>query len=858
MSKSSAQNSWNATHVCKSIAAGALFHDLGKFAERASEVPMGDKEEIEQEYRYAHAYSTEWALKRIFGDSSNVSVGIEDNVDETLINLASRHHKPRYYFERIVQIADQWASGHERASADEVAKSYPTTGRQRKNQIPLVSILSRVQVDEGSQNSHDWYCPLSPAIQGEKELETHIFPRKFKDYTSHDVEKDYPLLWGGFLDMLGADAGPSKLHPVDDFETLFEVCRQYQWCIPASTRYDDMPDVSLFEHAKGTAAIASCLYLYHENDTKKPSSLVLADKDTEKFILFCADIAGIQQFIYQISSKGAYRHLKGRSFFIQLMSELIARHVVKECKLTIANILYASGGKCYLLLPNIPEVLRKLEIIFNDLNLELFEYFNGDIHVRSGFQALSGGDLCHEKGNPLDILWENLSRDVAKKDYERFSGLDPDVVYEKIFKVSSAKGHQTCEVCHASTGKEGGRERCKTCIGLEELGRQLGNARFIVIGRTDRVIKQRPTLQMPMRYNVWVLEDEPKIIETDAVVLWSINSDDYIFSAFKETIRRRVACAPLMLGSNHRFEKDFEAIATSSKGIKRLGILRMDVDNLGRIFSKGLKNYRHEEISDTGRFHSLARITTLSWQLRLFFEYLLPRIVEDQEVQEEQRVTVVYSGGDDLFLLGAWDALPDLALTVKRKFSEFCCMNPCFSLSGGLILSGGRFPIYKSAEMAGEEEDRAKEHRTYFTGGRKSTKKAAFSFLGTQMHWEEFEILSQQNKSLQAVLTVKSNRPLLHRLREIAMSWAKSKDMIDKKSAKMGMDQIRDALQAERWRWRMVYSLERYVAMDPSLAPVVSKIQKFLVDEIGSSTRVGIELLPLLVRWLEFRFRDSN
>lgn len=842
--------------ICRAIAAGALFHDIGKFAERANEIPELDKDVVQQEYNYGHAHASEVALGMLFGDAASVPIPGAEKADATFANLASRHHKPRYYLERIIQVADWWASGHERAKADNTAKVFETTGRERKSQIPLLSILGRIRLGKGDdKTSTDWRYPLRPQMLGDDLDPEALYPRSEVAYTNEDAQTDYPRLWGEFSRAVSAGEKQSSLHPIEEMETLFEICRQYQWCIPASTRMEHMPDVSLFEHAKGTAAIASCLYYYHTGDAE-PGKAELEDKATNKFLLCCADIAGIQKFIYQISSKGAYKLLKGRSFYVQLLSEIIARHLVATLGLTLANILYASGGKCYLLLPNVPWVKEGLNDIFASLNKELFQDFNGDLYVRHGCEEISGGDLCMEKGRLLNDIWEHLGQQVARKDRMRYVELPEDTFYDTIFAVNVQETHATCVVCHGTSKIQQKGNECRTCSDMKELGRQLGEARYILVSADKHALRASKTMQLPLGYNLWCLKEEPKTVDADSLVLWSVNSNDYIELAAKETIRRRVPCAPLMLGSNHRFEKEFDEIAGAAKGIRRLGILRMDVDNLGTIFSKGLSQYRHSGRERDGRFHSLARITTLSWQLRLFFEGLLPCIVEPETREENQLVTVVYSGGDDLFLLGAWDTMPEIALKIRQEFSRFCCQNPCFTLSGGLVLTGGSFPVYKSAEMAGDEEAKAKQLKSEIHGH--MVEKAALAFLETPMHWEEFEHIKGQKDALIALLQDKRHWSLLRRLRAIAASWDEERSKQQHPTPCRPIGQIAKDIAAERWRWRMVYSLARYGQQNVDLRPVLEDLQRFIVNYVGASRRSGIELLHVLVRWVEYYNRQRE
>lgn len=92
------------------------------------------------------------------------------------------------------------------------------------------------------------------------------------------------------------------------------------------------------------------------------------------------------------------------------------------------------------------------------------------------------------------------------------------------------------------------------------------------------------------------------------------------------------------VGGLHKFDTELENIANNSTGTKWLGVLRMDVDNLGKIFAEGFRNYSNVEryiktIEDRKRFnfYFIGRVTTLSTQLTVFFSYILNHIIDNNE-----------------------------------------------------------------------------------------------------------------------------------------------------------------------------------------------------------------------------------
>ena len=127
----------------------------------------------------------------------------------------------------------------------------------------------------------------------------------------------------------------------------------------------------------------------------------------------------------------------------------------------------------------------------------------------------------------------------------------------------------------------------------------------------------------------------------------------------------------LWVGS-YTIGKTFEEIAKNAEGIERLGILRADVDNLGQTFVGGFCN----EVNQN-RYVTLSRTATLSRQLSLFFKLYINKILKEPEYSltgkqlNKRNATIVYSGGDDLFIVGAWNEIIELAIDIRKKFAQY-------------------------------------------------------------------------------------------------------------------------------------------------------------------------------------------
>ena len=82
-----------------------------------------------------------------------------------------------------------------------------------------------------------------------------------------------------------------------------------------------IPDISLYDHLRTTAAIAACIG--HELTTEtevdrgaQSTRPIQKNQTTTICALIKGDISGIQNFLYHIQSDGASNQLRGRSFYL--------------------------------------------------------------------------------------------------------------------------------------------------------------------------------------------------------------------------------------------------------------------------------------------------------------------------------------------------------------------------------------------------------------------------------------------------------------------------------------------------------------------------------------------------------------
>ena len=164
-------------------------------------------------------------------------------------------------------------------------------------------------------------------------------------------------------------------------------------------------------------------------------------------------------------------------------------------------------------------------------------------------------------------------------------------------------------------------------------------------------------------------------------------------------------------------EKETALLAEKSEGIRRVAVCRADVDNLGRAFIEGFVRKGAESAVERYRYQTLSRTAAFSRQMSMFFKYHINSILarEDKAVKPLElsgggeggrNLLIVYSGGDDVFIVGGWDDVVGAACDIEAAFSKYT--EGALSISAGIGIFGEKFPIYRAAALTGELEEASK------------------------------------------------------------------------------------------------------------------------------------------------------
>lgn len=678
----------------------ALLHDIGKFRERA----LGAKHDPQA--RYTHeVHSQEFV-------SGLKSFVMSDPLWQALKSAVLRHHNPQYRDELLISTADVIA-------ADERAEAEGHPEETSKHTAPLQSILARVF--DGSERR---YFPLK-RLALEREV---IFAQSSPQVT----QQAYERYWVSFHQEV------QKLLS-NDWLGLYHLLKKYCWCVLSSATRGEEHDISLFDHLRVTAAIAACLESdgCSEDELKQLRSGASEIRQKPRFLLLKGDISGIQDFIYTITSKGAAKGLRGRSVYLQLLAEAVAHWILRRLELPFVNLLYQGGGHFMLLLP--AGAASKLSALQEELTTKMLESHGTILYVALGWVPLSADDFAPER---FPMKWQEASERVRHAKQHRLRELGAEM-FQQVFEPQGQAG-KTCDICQsedpAGLIQDEDKEKCHLCKSFEDLGSEVAKAQYLMVAELKKeesrghgyeralaqfgcAVKFLSKLEMPgagARHAILYRLNDTDFL-TDETLLWA---GEARAKGIESSLGFRFLANVTPL-SNDGNILDFDELAAQSRGIQRLGILRMDVDKLGHIFAQGIPNA------------TISRIATVSSLMQLFFEGWVHRATDEFK----DKIYAIYSGGDDLFFVGAWDAVVELAWKIREDFKSFTC-NDRVTLSAGIAVEERKFPLYQAARNAGDALESAKA----LPG------KNAIGYLGKELNWAQFAKARDLKERLVALL----------------------------------------------------------------------------------------------------------
>lgn len=596
--------------------------------------------------------------------------------EEAVLQQARYHHAedlreaalPPDSLAYVAYMANRIASAADRRETEP-----PETGGSRT--LPLASLFNRLNGGGG----HGAYSPglLDEAVRFPAEETVSADP----DFYRRSLETVRGALRG--------------LRPDDaSVAALLELLENQFTYVPASCT-EDAADVSLFDHCRMTAALGCCIldYLGDGRDYRaalwENEAAFLAEK---AFLLYSMDLSGIQDFIYTIASDGALKALRARSFYLELLMEHLVDTLLTAAGLSRANCVYTGGGHAYLLLPNTEAARACVDRFEADANEWLLQTFGAGLFLSGGGAACSANDLRNEPDGSYREIFRAISNRVSSRKLRRYSA-------EQLLALQAAgrrSGLRECAVCRRTDQLSDG-QKCAVCEGLEAFSRALQTRPFFAATAT-----KPEGAALPLPGNAFLTAESADGLARRA------EQDPGFLRGYAKNVpyAGRQAASRLWVG-DYQNGGSFSELAQSAEGVGRLAVLRADVDNLGQAFVRGFE-------SETAgrRYVTLSRTAAFSRSLSLFFKRHINAVLENgryfltERDPSRRAATIVYSGGDDVFVIGAWDDIVGFAVDLYRDLSRFS--QNTLTISAGIGLFPEKYPVSSMARQTGSLEERSK------------------------------------------------------------------------------------------------------------------------------------------------------
>ena len=473
------------------------------------------------------------------------------------------------------------------------------------------------------------------------------------------------------------------------------------------------------------------------------------------------DLSGIQKFLYNISSKKAAVSLKGRSYYLRQLMENVCADIKQAAE--------ANGAKT-------------AEVIYS-----------------------SGGKLYLLTDNTPQIVQavETCAKQAKQKLWEEHKGQ----LGLNISHVAFNENPDGTVDCQDASGQKPGYLW------------KMANANFA--HQKSQKFKDLLTSDYQEFFEPIAVGGKSKVcavtgIESSDCVKMSAEGNDeemYVLPSVRQQIQ---------LGEELRLQEGFKTFEQYA-GDTNLGILRMDVDGLGKRFVTG--------------FESISQYKTFSKRLVDFFEKETKKI--QQEPAFKPFLNIIYAGGDDLFVVGRWDKVIDFAERIHNETkSRFD--NDGISISGGIAVVQPKFPIAKAAELAGDAENAAKQFR--------DGEKNAFCMLVKTVSWnEEFDyVKSFKQQFVTLIKQYDLSKGILHKL--MLYSSIADRNKLRRKEGKA---------EDFSYVWHISYYLTRFMKRYESNLAVREFCRSLRDKEIDYRNGRKLELIALAARWAELILKDD-
>ena len=484
---------------------------------------------------------------------------------------------------------------------------------------------------------------------------------------------------------------PQLVFAPESINALLGLLEHRCGALPASTTDAENRDISLYDHLRLTSALAACVSEFVQVSSSNRALLKNTTmlRQANAFLLYSADFSHIQKFIYTVRTDGALRALRSRSFFLDLLMEHYLDELLDACGLSRVHVIYSGGGHCYLLLPNTSLVQQSLTDWNHRFNCWLQEQFGVQLFLANGWELCSADTLCNcpAEQSPYKALFQRVNALADQHKQHPCTAADLLALNRS---VKDTDGTRECRICGISSNLDS-NDRCPWCRLFAQLSGQIQSQQpvFLVSCSWQPDSFRLPGADGTARF-VSLISPADAAACKDRVRCYTKNK---AFDGLSDAVN-------LYIG-DYAASNDMAELSEQAQGIRRIAICRMDVDNLGQAFISGFECPDETNPVQKMRYVNLSRAAAFSRQMSLFFKYFINGLLEGLSV------SIVYAGGDDVFLVGAWNDTLEAAQRIQCNLTQYTCGT--LTISAGIGLFHDHFPIRSAAAMTALLEDTAKD-----------------------------------------------------------------------------------------------------------------------------------------------------
>lgn len=516
----------------------------------------------------------------------------------------------------------------------------------------------------------------------------------------------------------------------------------------------------------------------------------------EKKYLLKGDISGIQEFIFNVQSKGAAKTLKAKSYYVSIISDLCCLYCKKElvAKGNEIKEIYSGGGNFFMQISGL-DLQTSIASIQQQINKELLY---DDISITLTSEELNENDFGQS--------WYNLLLESNKQKLKHNKG------YYEVFDPFQNQEKE-------EQNNDNRFEKYKQGNEHNDLYRNI----------IDRLTKSN--VINTILFDEQLLETESDFNNrlANKLPFWKDYKED---NDYKEERKGEY----FNENKNGNFDNtliDFDAFgdfASIRTGTNKLGILKMDVDNLGLIFKDNVK--------------SIEEAQTLSREFKDFFDIELYKIWNQAEYKAN--IYPVFVGGDDCFIIGSWDKIFPFAKVINKEFDAFF-KGKDYTLSAGVVIVDPKHPVVSFVDLAEDALSDAKKDYTFSEAVSKAEKheKNSISIFNEVLSWTEFDkVLEVTDAFIPELENGNINRSVLEKLRNSAKGFHALQQQILREK-QLHIPQL----------WRLKYYLGKKsnndnfkTVEDKLFTPYESALRLALIEQKGINPAV----FPMAARLLEF------